>query len=39
LAKIVGDADFCGFVVLEYEETDPMKNVPAAMKKLRAAFG
>lgn len=40
LAKILKDAGYRGYVVLEYEETDedPRTACPAFMDKLRAAF-
>ncbi|MFT5299344.1 MAG: sugar phosphate isomerase/epimerase [Mariniblastus sp.] len=38
VAKILTDANYRGFVVLEFEESDPFKHVPVWMEKLRAAF-
>ena len=38
IAKILADAKYRGFVVLEFEEPDPWDNVPAAMARVRNAF-
>jgi hydroxypyruvate isomerase len=39
LAKIVRDANYRGYIVLEYEEKgDPRKECPAYLDKLREAF-
>ena len=39
IAKIFADANYRGFVVLEFEEPDPWGNVPAAMAQARKSFG
>ncbi len=39
LAKILRDADYQGYIVLEYEESgDPRKECPKYLERLRAAF-
>lgn len=38
VARIFKDANYRGNIVLEYEEEQPFKNVPTAMKQLRASF-
>ena len=38
IAKILSGASYRGFVVLEFEESDPYANVPGAMKLMRSAF-
>jgi sugar phosphate isomerase/epimerase len=39
IAKILAEANYRGYVVLEFEEPDPWGNVPAAMAQMRKSFG
>jgi len=39
IAKILSDANYRGYVVLEFEEPKPFENVPATMARMRKAFG
>lgn len=39
VGRILKGANYRGNVVLEYEEDDPFKDVPSAMKKMRKLFG
>lgn len=39
IATILRDADYQGFVILEYEDQQPYKNIPAAADRLRKALG
>ena len=38
VAKIFAESNYRGYVVLEFEESDPFDHVPGELKKLRAAF-
>lgn len=38
LAKLIASSKYRGYVVLEFEESDPMKHVPGELQRLRAAF-
>lgn len=38
IAQILKDANYQGFVILEYEDNDPYQAIPAAAEKLRAAL-
>ena len=38
LAKIITQSNYRGYVVLEFEEPDPMKHVPGDLLRLREAF-
>lgn len=38
IGKILKDAGYQGFVVLEYEESDPYEAIPAALDELRSAL-
>ncbi|MAG93512.1 MAG: xylose isomerase [Planctomycetaceae bacterium] len=38
IVKILKDAEYRGYVVLEYEEKDPLKGIPDVIKRLRAAI-
>jgi sugar phosphate isomerase/epimerase len=38
IATILAIAGYRGYVVLEYEEAEPMTNVPAALARMRKAF-
>jgi sugar phosphate isomerase/epimerase len=39
IGKILKDANYQGYVVLEYEEQDPYEHIPEATEKLRRALG
>jgi sugar phosphate isomerase/epimerase len=39
IGKILKQAGYQGFVILEYEDEKPYENIPATLQKLRAAFG
>ena len=39
IVKILSEANYRGYVVLEYEEPNPYENVPAAIAGIRQAYG